>query len=153
MQDIKIRSAIFAGLVISEGFGKVRTPALALDWQIKRLIEVEARVSYHARRWYVHVTSAFPLAHHYRAVLARGPLAPSQGSIRVIMVRYVQDSGEINFFREIGAIMRSLRVFGFKNRNFAGFSLGMEILKPFFDCGGQGCRIISVFDGSCATLY
>ena len=29
-----------------------------------------ARVSYHARRWYVHVASAFPLAHHYRAALA-----------------------------------------------------------------------------------
>jgi hypothetical protein len=53
-------------------------PSLALDWQIKRLIEVEARVSYHARRWYVRVASAFPLAHHYRAVLAWGPLAPSQ---------------------------------------------------------------------------
>ena len=50
--------------------GKLRAPSLALDWQIKRLIEVEARVSYHARRWYVHVASAFPLAHHYRAVLA-----------------------------------------------------------------------------------
>ena len=57
---------------------KLCTPSLALDWQIKRLIEVEARVSYHARRWYVHVASAFPLAHHYRAVLAWGPLAPSQ---------------------------------------------------------------------------
>ena len=32
--------------------------------------EVGARVSYHARRWYVHVASAFPLDHHYRAVLA-----------------------------------------------------------------------------------
>jgi hypothetical protein len=31
---------------------------------------VEARVSYHARRWYVHVASTFPLVHHYRAVLA-----------------------------------------------------------------------------------
>jgi hypothetical protein len=58
--------------------GKLCAPSLALDWQIKRLIEVEARVSYHARRWYVHVASAFPLAHHYRAVLAWGPLAPSQ---------------------------------------------------------------------------
>jgi hypothetical protein len=64
--------AFFAGTVIREGFGKLRAPSLALDWQIKRLIEVEARVSYHARRWYVHVASAFPLAHHYRAVLAWG---------------------------------------------------------------------------------
>jgi len=28
------------------------------------------KVSYHARRWYVHVASAFTLSHHYRAVLA-----------------------------------------------------------------------------------
>ena len=44
----------------------------SIDWLIKRLIKVGARVSYHARRWYVHIASAFPLAHHYRAVLARG---------------------------------------------------------------------------------
>jgi len=69
-----------------------------------------------------------------------------------MMVRYAQDSGKITFFREILAIMTSLRVFGFKNRNFAGFSSGIEILKAFFDCGGQGCRIISVFDGSCAHM-
>jgi hypothetical protein len=69
-----------------------------------------------------------------------------------MMVRYAQDSGKINFFREIFAIMTSLRVFGFKNRNFAGFSSGIEILKSFFDCGGQGCRIISVFDESCANM-
>ena len=69
-----------------------------------------------------------------------------------MMVRYAQDSGKINIFREICAIMTSLRVFGFKNRNFAGFSSGIEILKPFFDCGGQGCRIISVFDGSYANM-
>jgi hypothetical protein len=36
----------------------------SIDWLIKRLIKVGARVSYHARRWYVHVASAFPLAHH-----------------------------------------------------------------------------------------
>jgi hypothetical protein len=41
----------------------------SVDWLIKRLIKVGARVSYHARRWHVHVASAFPLAHHYRAVL------------------------------------------------------------------------------------
>ena len=45
----------------------------SMDWLIKRLIKVGAKVSYHARRWYVHVASAFPLAHHYRAVLAWGP--------------------------------------------------------------------------------
>jgi hypothetical protein len=45
----------------------------SMEWLIKRLIKVGARVSYHARRWYVHVASAFPLAHHYRSVLAWGP--------------------------------------------------------------------------------
>lgn len=44
----------------------------SMEWLIKRLIKVGARISYHARRWYVHVASAFPLAHHYRAVLAWG---------------------------------------------------------------------------------
>jgi hypothetical protein len=71
-------SGIFPAQAIIADPGKLCAPSLALDWQIKRLIEVEARVSYHARRWYVHVASAFPLAHHYRAVLAWGPLAPSQ---------------------------------------------------------------------------
>jgi hypothetical protein len=78
----KANSAIlianFLHLFGSFRLGKLYAPLLALDWQIKRLIEVEARVSYHARRWYVHVASDFPLAHHYRAVLAWGPLAPSQ---------------------------------------------------------------------------
>ncbi|MGO9177318.1 MAG: transposase [Desulfobaccales bacterium] len=45
----------------------------SMEWLIKRLIKVGARVSYHARRWYVHVALAFPLAHHYRSVLAWGP--------------------------------------------------------------------------------
>ena len=45
----------------------------SVEWLIKRLIKVGARVSYHARRWYVHVASAFPLSHHFRSVLACGP--------------------------------------------------------------------------------
>ena len=44
----------------------------SIDWLIKRLIKVGARISYHGRRWYVHVASAFPLVHHYRSVLAWG---------------------------------------------------------------------------------
>jgi hypothetical protein len=43
-----------------------------MEWLIKRLIKVSAMVSCHARRWYVLVAPAFPLAHHYRAVLAWG---------------------------------------------------------------------------------
>jgi hypothetical protein len=41
----------------------------SIDWLIKRLIKAGARISYHAWRWYVHVALAFPLSHHYRAVL------------------------------------------------------------------------------------
>ena len=33
------------------------------------LIKVEARDSYHSKKWRVHMASAFPLAHYYRAVL------------------------------------------------------------------------------------
>jgi hypothetical protein len=44
---------------------EVRRP---MEWLIKRLIKVGARVAYHGRRWYVHVASAIPLARHYRAV-------------------------------------------------------------------------------------
>jgi len=44
----------------------------SIEWLIKRLIKVGARVSYHARRWHVHVASAFPLAHHYRAAFGFG---------------------------------------------------------------------------------
>ena len=39
------------------------------EWIIMRLVKVGARIVYHARYGYVHVASAFPSAHHYRAVL------------------------------------------------------------------------------------
>ncbi len=42
----------------------------SMECLIKRLIKVGARVSYLARRWYVHIASAFPLAFDYRSVLA-----------------------------------------------------------------------------------
>ncbi len=44
----------------------------SVEWLIRRLIKIGARVSYHARKWHVHVASAFPLAHYYRAVLGYG---------------------------------------------------------------------------------
>ena len=42
----------------------------SIDSIIRRLVKVGARVVYHARRWYVHVASAFPLARYYRILLA-----------------------------------------------------------------------------------
>jgi hypothetical protein len=53
----------------------------SMDRLIKRLIKVEARISYHTRRCYVHVSSAFPLAQHYRAVLAWGSQVDQPESI------------------------------------------------------------------------
>ncbi len=44
----------------------------SIEWLIRRLIKVGAKVSYHSKRWHVHVASAFPLAHYYRAVLGYG---------------------------------------------------------------------------------
>ncbi len=40
----------------------------SMEWLIKRLIKVGAKVAYHGRTWHVHVASAFPLARHYRTV-------------------------------------------------------------------------------------
>ena len=45
-----------------------------VDWLIKSLIKVGAKVSYHARTWCIHIAPGlFPLAHHYRALLAWSP--------------------------------------------------------------------------------
>ncbi|UCG13347.1 MAG: transposase [Deltaproteobacteria bacterium] len=41
----------------------------SIEWIIIRLLKAGTRIVYHARYWYVHVASAFPLGHHYRAVL------------------------------------------------------------------------------------
>jgi hypothetical protein len=41
----------------------------SIEWIIMRLVKAGARIAYHGRYWYVHITSAFPLLHHYRAVL------------------------------------------------------------------------------------
>ena len=41
----------------------------SVEWIIRRLVKVGARVVYHARRWHVHVASAFALHRHYRLLL------------------------------------------------------------------------------------
>jgi hypothetical protein len=42
----------------------------SIDWVIRRLVKVGARVVYHAGRWYVHAVSAFSLARYYRIIFA-----------------------------------------------------------------------------------
>ncbi len=44
----------------------------SIEWLILRLIKVRARVSCHARKWHVHMSTAFPLAHHYQEVFDSG---------------------------------------------------------------------------------
>jgi len=58
--------------------------------------------------------------------------------------------GLFDKFVENYAAMPPLRGIGFKDRSFGETFLGKEVPKPFFDCGGAGCRIIS---GYCHTLH
>jgi hypothetical protein len=44
----------------------------SIEWLILWLITVGARVSYHARHWYVHVSLAFPLAGHHQEAFDSG---------------------------------------------------------------------------------
>ncbi len=44
----------------------------SIEWLIRRLIKAGARVFCYSRRWRVHVASAFPLVHYYRAVFGYG---------------------------------------------------------------------------------
>jgi len=44
----------------------------SIEWIIRRVVKVESRISHHSRYWWVHVASAFPLRHHYQAVLGYG---------------------------------------------------------------------------------
>lgn len=44
----------------------------SMEWLIRRIIKAASRISYHGRRWWVHVASSFPLAHHYRDVFSTG---------------------------------------------------------------------------------
>lgn len=41
----------------------------SMEWLIRRVGKTAAPVARHSRRWWVHVASAFPWTHHYRAVL------------------------------------------------------------------------------------
>jgi hypothetical protein len=40
----------------------------SIEWLIKRLIKVGAKVAHHGRMWHVHVVSAFPLDRYYQTV-------------------------------------------------------------------------------------
>ncbi len=44
----------------------------SVEWLFQRFIKIGAKVSYHAKKWHVHVASAFPLAYYYWAVFGYG---------------------------------------------------------------------------------
>lgn len=54
--------------MIREFYLKGEEVKRSVEWLVKRLIKVGARVVYHGRKWRVHVSCAFPLARHYQAV-------------------------------------------------------------------------------------
>ena len=60
----------------AQGAGHLMREFYLKGEQVKRLIKVGARVSYHGRRWLVHMASSrvlrgIPLGHHYPEVLGR----------------------------------------------------------------------------------
>ena len=82
----------------------------------------------------------------------RAPLQVSLGSSSSTAVRYMGSEGlvcpefwNIYSFSEICAIISPQRQFGYKKRRLSGLNSGREVSKPFLDCGGQGCRIISFY--------
>ncbi|WP_197281932.1 transposase [Dethiosulfatarculus sandiegensis] len=44
----------------------------SMEWLIRRIVKAALRISYHGRRWWVHVASSFPLAYQFRAALGTG---------------------------------------------------------------------------------
>jgi hypothetical protein len=123
------------GSVISLGSGQIavmRIPKQSVEWLIKRLIKVGAGVSYHSRRWYVYVASAFPLAQHYQAVLAL-VLTPHSSEVSGFWgCGMPKIQGRKYVFRESCAIMQSTIGFGFKNRNFGDILSNQEVEKTIF---------------------
>jgi hypothetical protein len=73
-----------------------------------------------------------------------GVLNPHPASICESREWYLQNPQKRFALRKIFAILRSRRRMGHKKGNFFGISSRTAVPKPFFNCGSQGCRIISV---------
>jgi len=110
----------------------------SMDWLIKRLVKVGARVSYQARRWYVHVASAFP----WRTTNGQcwpGDLSPTplrnrpQGRCAKILKKFTISGCLSDKFMKICYIIHLTRQIGDER--------GQQ--NRFFSWGGPGCRIIS----------
>ncbi|MBW1708467.1 MAG: hypothetical protein JRJ73_01095 [Deltaproteobacteria bacterium] len=58
--------------IIREFYMEGEDARRSVEWLIRRIVKVASRISYHSWYWWVHVASAFPLSHHYRAVFRYG---------------------------------------------------------------------------------
>ena len=96
-----------------------------------------------------------PRRFRWRTIIERcwlGVLKPrSSEGIRVPRGRYAiifeknpLSGWWVDKFMEIYAIIAGDRQFGYKRGKLSGLTSVREIPKTFFNCGGQGCRIISV---------
>ena len=106
----------------------------SIDWLIKRLIKAGARVSYHARRWYVHVASAFPLAHHYRAVLAWGTQASQPDSIWSPRDWHPEIWRKLTFHPNLCYLTTCGKDWFREYDRLGGFTRSKRVKEPFWDC-------------------
>lgn len=87
--------------------------------------------------------------HCYRRQIL-GKLGEAQGAFGGIYwkVGYQEFTGEIDFSKDFVLSCRQREIFWIGKRNHFGIELGERAPQNFFyDCGGQGCCIISVYRG------
>jgi len=104
----------------------------SIERRINCLIKVGARVSYHARRWYVHMALAFPLVHHYRSVLAWGPLAVNRWGTVLLMEWYARQPMNFLTFTRYCASIQQPRCVAYENGGVFAVKLGMRSAKNYF---------------------
>jgi hypothetical protein len=116
------------GMAFSEKFNAVaifaaRGVKRSIEWLIKRLIKVGAKVAHHGRMWHVHVAAAFPLAGHYRAAFGSGTPGGSWLT-RGRMEKYAQKPETTPYFGKMvsiaiseGSVERTRRTLGSEDRS------------------------------------
>ena len=100
----------------------------SMEWLIKRLIKVGAKVAYHGRRWYVHVASAFPLARYYRCCV-RVTSAAEKCLTEWRRVKYAQKQDKRSFFINMTTVLPPSGRVGLQAETFSG-STGPIPLTP-----------------------
>jgi hypothetical protein len=114
-------------------FAANRKGERSIDWRIKRLIEVGAKVSYHAQRWYVCVTPAFP----WRTITEL--CWPGVHHRLPTLEESARKSGSMPITRKKERVLGKFVLFWLREDNlaetgetFSGLNLGWGVPKPFF---------------------